>query len=651
MKEMGTTAMQKGYRLNTQEISDLQTYTKSVLGRGYYALTRDFFLSVLNSPARYKVVLRRRCLNLMYLFYAIEWANGSDEVPEDVIDTLYSDSALLANAEEIAKQYCTLKFIPSILIVDDILIHGRTLNRLLDALIDQVYKSVCAQGGETDRETLERAILGALNIRVMVQNGNPLLLHPQYVKRLICEEDRSDIWEPHRWHELSIRISRLIGEGIFQNTSYVFSLYDLAEKGWASATELEHCAQANAFYVDRWNKRNCRNVAVRALTNQAGNIVAFYTLRITQNAVNGKYCAVPFLFCSEMRKVDKLLEAVSTRLKERGLDKVEDAFAYWKGSTRTMAEMIYLIFSHNLLLLFLQDATGNQAVVPDWVQQLDVDKIRFSFRSRMHPDNIRFLDQLACAKEPFFSWDDMGTLLMSATEEAAPLVAKDWIAAGSDREFQPQRYLELILAQRSEMRELDAYYQQTEQEETVDVAEFPSINELYRMVRDIRGDGFLGSKDEIGALVAATLRLMDMGYMSVHSEMRVREGQAGCVCVFREGEQSQCIRVRQYADYLPVLIAMERDCSARPEFIKERVTAFYRELPNEIVEGMKGFIEKLYRSGQRLQDWNISTLQWSEVDETSGESDNEERLIQEMALKTAQRLKELERYQSEFHEG
>lgn len=651
MKEMGTTAIQAGYRLNTQEIDDFRTYAKSVLGRGYYALIRDFFLSVLNSPARYKVVLRRRCLNLMYLFYAMEWANGSDEVPEDVIDTLYSDSALLANAEEIAKQYCTLKFIPSILIVDDILIHGRTLNRLLDALVDQVYNSVCTLQGEVDREMLERAILGALNIRVMVQNGTPLLLHPRYLKRLICEEDRSDIWEPHRWHELSIRISRLIGEGIFQNTTYVLSLYDSAGGDGVSPQELERCAKDCEFYVDRWNKRQSRNVAVRALTNQAGDIVAFYTLRITQNAVNGKYCVVPFVICTEMRKVDELLEAVSTRLKERGLDKVEAAFAYWKSSTRTMAEMIYLIFSHNLLLLLLQDATVGQEVVPDWVQQLDVDKIRFSFRSRMHPDNIRFLDQLACAKEPFFSWEDMDSLLVSATEEAAPLVARGWIAAAVDTEFRPQRYLELILSQRSEMRELDAYYQQTGQEETVDVPEFPSINELYRMVRDVRGDGFLGTKDEIGALVAAMLRLMDMGYMSVHSEIRVREGQSRCICVFREGEQSQCIRVRQYADYLPVLIAMEWDCSARLELIKDRITVFYRRLPDGIVEGMKGFIEKLYRSGQRLQDWNISTLQWSEVDETYEEPDNEERLIKEMALKTAQRLKELERYQSEFHEG
>lgn len=644
VKDTGMTAPLRGYQLDTNEIKDLKGFAENVLGTGYYAWAREFFLSIFKSSARYKVFLRRRCLNWMYLFYSLEGAEQADGLSAAVTDTMYSDSALLANCAEIAQQYSTLGFIPSILIVDDILIHGRTLNRLIDGLINSVYHVVQREKADVDREILEQDILGSLNIRVMVQNGNPLLLRPQYMKRLFCAEDRSDIWEPHRWHELSARISRLMGEGIFQNTSFILSLYNLEG---AAAREYQALASKNGFYIDYWNKRNCRNVGVRALRNADGDILAFYTIRITQNSANGKYCIVPFLFCSEITKPDMLVDAISERLKSCGLDQVERVFQHWKDSVRTMAEMLYLVFSHNVLLLLL----GEGEYEWDWSDSLDVEKTVLSFRSRMEPEHAHLISQLACIKEPFFSWTEMGDLLTAATEGAAPLVPAHWISESSIEGYQPQKYVELILSQRAEMRELNAYHQCASQDRTEDVVEFLDINSLYSAVRDLRGDGKLGSDNEIGALMAAILRLMDMGYMSVHAELREREGQRCYVCTFHEGEQSQAIRVRQYADYLPVLIEMERDCSSRLESIKERVSAFYRNLPDGTVEGILGFIEKLYRSGQRLQDWNVSTLQWSEADEADEGQNSNERLIKEMALKTAQRLKELERYQSEFHTG
>lgn len=630
-------------------------YTKSVLGEGHYALACSFFESVFHAPARYKVFLRRRCLNLMYLYLELHWNKMGHEQCTDIISTLYSDSALLADAEEIALQYNTLRLMPSILIVDDILIHGRTLNRLIDKLSDLIYQYVREKNGDADRETVARDLLGALNIRVMVQNGNPLLLRSPYVKRLYCAEDKSDIWSPHRWHELSARLSRLMGEGYFQNTSYVLSVYDVEEKKngdkeeTLSAMGVEHLAERCGFTIDRWDRRNRRDVAVRTLTNDAGDCMAFYTLRITQNSVDGRYSVVPFFLCSNMGNVDVLLKKVLTYLTRfEEITQPKDIFGRWRNSSRSIVEILYLIFSHNILLLL--QAQSKQ----EWnlAERLDVDKIKISFRSRMHPETTQFLEQLAGVKEPFFSWKEMNEMLLEATQNAAPLVPHQWIAPDSEAKpgFSAQTYIDLVLSQRAEMRELDAFYQFTGQEEVRDAEYFPEMRMLYATIRQMRGDGYLGTEHEIIQLIAATHRLMDMAYMAVHVERRELEGEEAFVCAYHEGEQSQFIRIRQFADYLPVLVSMERDCSSRPNLIKERVVRFYRDKSDEEVELICDFVDMLYRSGQRLRDWSIGTLQWEEVDTPidDNEQERDNQLLKEMARKTAQRLKELERYRTEF---
>lgn len=630
-----------------------EQYTKSVLGEGHYALACSFFDSVFYAPARYKVFLRRRCLNLMYLYLELHWDGMNEEQWLDIISTFYSDSALLADAKEIAQQYCILRLMPSILIVDDILIHGRTLNRLIDKLTDLIYQYVREKNGDADRETVARDLLGALNIRVMVQNGNPLLLRSPYVKRLYCAEDKSDIWSPHRWHELSARLSRLMGEGYFQNTSYVLSVYDVEEgkngdKGETlSAMGVEHLAERCGFTIDRWARRNRRDVAVRTLTNDAGDCMAFYTLRITQNSVDGKYSIVPFFFCSNMGNVDALLRNVLICLDKKGLDQTEKIFDHWRKSSRTIVEILYLIFSHNILLLLQQESEQ------DWnlAERLDVDKIKISFRSRMHPETTQFLEQLAGVKEPFFSWEEMNRMLLEATKHAVPLVPHQWIAPDSEAKpgFSAQTYIDLVLSQRAEMRELDAFYQFTGQEEVRDVEHFPEVERLYATIRQLRGDGYLGTNGEIIQLIAETHRLMDLAYMSVHAEKRERGGEEYFVCTYHEGEQSQFIQIRRFADYLPILVSMERDCSSRPSLIKERVVQFYKDKSHEELTSICDFVDMLYRSGQRLRDWSIGTLQWAEIDTLhQNQQSREDQLLKEMALRTAQRLRELERYRTEF---
>ena len=130
-----TTEPITGLKLSNEKRERLKKYTISVLGEDYYNLTLDFFKSIWEEPARHKVFMSGRCLNLMYTFYQIEYPNLSENIGK----VFYSDTALLANAKEIADDYKKYNFFPEIIIVDDILVHGRTISAFIAKFTKLVY--------------------------------------------------------------------------------------------------------------------------------------------------------------------------------------------------------------------------------------------------------------------------------------------------------------------------------------------------------------------------------------------------------------------------------------------------------------------------------------------------------------------------------
>ena len=151
-----------GVTLDSNQRKRLSEYARSVLGDEYYNQIDEFFTSVWESSAKYKVFLARRCLNLMYLMYRAKY-----DKPLESQQSFYSDGALLANAFEIADSYITWGVIPEIMIVDDILLHGRTLNALIDSLVESVYKCLKNRGYFFEKNEIEYEILNSITIRVI----------------------------------------------------------------------------------------------------------------------------------------------------------------------------------------------------------------------------------------------------------------------------------------------------------------------------------------------------------------------------------------------------------------------------------------------------------------------------------------------------
>ena len=582
-----------GVLLDDAQRDRLKIHIRSTLGESNYDLAENFFISVWKSTAKYKVFLARRCLNLMYTFYRTNYA-----VPDAKLSsTLYSDVSLLANISDIADSYLRWGGFPEIIIVDDILIHGRTINSLIDALINGVCDYLKKNGCEDERNMIESALLGALTIRVIVQTNKPLLLRNQYYQCMKDKRNQSVVWVPRRWRELSLRISQLILENVFYNTSYILSLHTSAGLSYNTSIEAsaKKCGFEKFVYTGRFN----RTVWVKPLKNDSGEIFAFYTVRISQNRVNKGFCIVPFVIMadfacdpdgslfSDNKTVSGLLE---------GLDDCDS-------DGRIKSEALYLLLSHNLLLL-LHEANG-----VDWTPDLfDIDKISISFKSSRSDKSSSFPKLAAELTKPFMSWREMDSFILSGTGSSEPLFRSE--TAGTKSNY--IRVIEDIIAEEGRIMEHNAFMEYSKKIYSLQRTGKHPITKLFSELSkqlDIK-------KINLSGLVSKLLELMDMGSTAVSTKKSGVSGRDFIICGYRPGEQSLFILPKRYILDLPVLIVIEKDCYSNLYAINKRIDTLYKDTP-DYAEEVKSFVAGLYDSGQLLIDWDISMLLWSEIsDET-----------------------------------
>lgn len=634
MSENTAAARFDGIIVGKEQRRALTRYIRSALGESNYALAADFFASIWRSPARYKVFLARRCLNLMYTFYRSEY-----EVPDpELSSTLYSDGSLLASAPDIAESYLRWGGFPEIIIIDDILIHGRTLNDLIDNLINSVYRYIKQKNGTDERSKVESALLSALTIKVMVQTNKPLLLRSQYYRCLKSKPDKSDIWLPRQWRELSLRISQLIMENIFYNTSYILSLR--IKQGALQKEDWKIAAEKLGFRCLEYDGRFSRTVLVKPLKRKNSDIVAFYTIRISNNRVNTDSCIVPFVMMADFAcDLGRSLFARNDLMNDLLSD-----LADGESGERLKAEALYLLLSHNLLLLLLQEMN----IKLPTSGAFDVDKINIAFKSSTSNKNGKesFPKRVSELTKPFMNWDEMNELILNATDESKPLFGRT--SEGTSQDYVAT--IEDIIAEEGRIMEKNAFLEYSEGIFSPSRAGKQPLTELFAKLSQK-----LSIKDiDLSALVGKLLELMDMGSTAINTKKSDKSGRDFIICGYRPGEQSLFILPKRYAQDLPVLIEIERNCYSRLGAINKRVNALYKDTPERASE-INGFIMGLYGSGQRLIDWDINMLLWSDITDDiknkfSG-ADSDFLLTAQMIFNISKRSELMDRYRELYPEN
>lgn len=588
------------YRLSSKQISNLELHSRSVLGEEYYKMVGRFYDSVVQSRVQYRVAATGKCLNLLNTYY---WCRKKDNPDDnDAFSSLfYSGNALISNIPQIAAHYVLFNIMPSILIIADILPYGRTINSLIDDFINRLTEYLRYHKVNKNRDEVEYDVLLFLTIKVMARSDKPLIMKKQYFERIELLDGTASVWEPIKCHDLSSRTSRLISENIFSNTAYTLSMFEV------DAELISQRARDMGFTESVWEKRGIRNVWVKPLYRPDGGIVALYTIRLNQNSINNQFTAVPFVMTADFNAdfAQELFDSIGADMP----DKPENILG--------LSELIPLTLSYALLLLLLQNYSGNVKIDRDKLFSSvgNGSQIRKAYASMLEQD------------KPFLTWEQLDSLILRATASSESL------ADINADESQP---IDEIIACESENLEREAYLQYSGQKRVNFAISKNPVKELFNKMDTSTVEKLTDSVGDI-------LRLADTDSLT----LSFHGNKHFISCMYRAGEQSQFIHPKKYMEQIAVLCEIERDCMGNRQEMIERVRKMYGE-DAKLFSALCGYVNTLYDSGQFLSDWDINYYALVEVDfEKYPELQNRsqsDRIELQMILNVMQRTAAVEQY-------
>lgn len=489
----------EGIKLNEKQRNVICINMKSELGEQNYAFVENFFDYILNSEARYKVILSQSCLNLFNLYY-----RGKYEFPlAEIEDRVISDSALFAYIPDIVSEYLEWGFFPEILIADDILVRGKKINLLLDTFILKVYNYIKEKSVHKEYLDIEGDISKAISIITIMQSDNTFLMKPIYYQRLFNTGYEFNVCKPVVWHEFSLKISMLNIESVFSNTSYTLSLYEENSEDKRHKYIVD-VLQKQGFICSEWDKRNQRNVWVKPLFYEGKGIIAFYTISITQNFVLNDFRVKPFIVLPDldMKYGMHLFDRIFS-------NNIVEQIKEMSQAQNQIAELLYLVLNYNILLLLNYE--DERISLSNDV--LDIDKILWNFGvSTIFGQAIK---ELLKHKSPFLSWKGLNTFIIKGSESFEPIM--DLHIKQVENKYRDfNEAFEEIIADESEKAELEAAQEYEGQKYIAEKRSRQSIRELFdKIIQSTKSEC---TKQQIIELIANMMRQWEVGFIELNVE-------------------------------------------------------------------------------------------------------------------------------------
>lgn len=200
------------------DVFDIRWIGESSLHKNYDLFFR-FYQKVWEQSHAYIVMNARRCFNLNHVFLKVHTAAGGQAANAGRI---ISNNALLLCAGDIAGFFREHGRFPSILIADDLVLHGRGVSKLLSDLEELIVEELHDSNEEMNRYKryyIRRSLASAVDIFTFAVNKQPLLISDIYRQNLH--------WEVSLYtreiRSLSQQISSFLQKADNPNTSYVLS--------------------------------------------------------------------------------------------------------------------------------------------------------------------------------------------------------------------------------------------------------------------------------------------------------------------------------------------------------------------------------------------------------------------------------------------
>lgn len=172
----------------------------------------SFFHTIKENAPNYAVVSVKanRCFSLLWRY-------------DPTIEHMLTNNAALLQYRKLADQYQQSGRFPRILIVDDIMIHGRGVSKFLVQLEQLVYEELEARGhfqDENDRLAFRHSFADALDIYIYACSRGTLFLEDRFFR---CIKAQKTLYAG-QLRDLSLQLSALLIQWETANTSFVCSI-------------------------------------------------------------------------------------------------------------------------------------------------------------------------------------------------------------------------------------------------------------------------------------------------------------------------------------------------------------------------------------------------------------------------------------------
>lgn len=561
----------------------LEEEAVSLLKAEVLAGLKEWYEFTLLDKWKYVIFAVRRSYMLALI---MEMITGR-KMEESSVAAFLTDAAFFLRYKELAEIFDRQQQFPPILICDEIIIHGRNINHIMDGITNRIYEEL---GGKYSEDTVRAAFARAVVIHVYTRNSGQLLLREIYERNLhfIRKE------EPLFFRQLSSDISLLIMRADITNACYVFTRHlsdDDVEKvdlnGYISTSYQNVKQDAEILYL------------------REGDIVkAISTIRLIKNINCDGYRVAPFVFLPNLDSDETmyLANAIAERIPD---EEIRKWFLELNriGGKRTFNELISLLLSNVILQEFEQK---NGFTVDKQDKERELTKLARNYDQRGFLKTKRMLGKLIDAH--LFTMQEMAKLLFCAISDKRLVMM---LEGEGHREVPESRKQDI------KRKIEDYFYKQGMRDEysAYELLRRPYFSTPRRAERRVRGCCFTlqelnqgYTKWESNYCMAYFLQMMDAGVTGLSSYAPNNASVVGFAQFAKAGEISLLIKPLRFYEYLPMLIRVEFEAGRRmlniADELREFCSAFPKQYSSSLVADLVKFVEALEQTGQFPGDWS-----------------------------------------------
>lgn len=550
---------------------------------------KDWYTYTLQGKWRYVVFTVRRSYMMALIFEIITGQKMDTEYVE-----FLTDASLFLRCSELADAYRDFRRFPKILLSDDIMIHGRNTNHIIEGIQEELCRML---SDEYEKDEIEAALVKAIDIHVYTRTWDQLLLHGEYEWKLHCQREGQE--SPAFWRQISSDISSLILRSDIANACYIYTEHlsdtkmenienDLTGEGGFVYTEYQKIRQYTKFiYI-----------------GSDDEVKAVLSLRILKSDYHDGYRVVPFAFLPNMDAEET--EILFSMILDKVPEKYRDWFLGWKNmeGKRTFNEIITLLLSDAMLKAFNREY---EITVEAEGKERELIKLARNYNQYGLEQTRQMLEEfLGRDWESVFSVDDIKKMIEQVVSGERLVMKLETTEEGDITDTEKFRIRERVE---------DYFYDRgwTDEQAAYELMQLPYFQTQERSKRRARGCCFTlkelntgYTREESRYCLAYFLQMIDAGIGSLSSYAPNHVRVIGYAQFAKAGELSLLIEpLRMYA-FIPMLARMQVECDRRLRELPDEIREFGDRMgwDQSVIKMLLDFVGKLRQIGHTPEDWD-----------------------------------------------